>query len=130
MNGFRRYISVLTSFLSEKQPEILLFLLYTYPIFKFSSEESKAHLNSINKDSILAKQNLSMSATLDISGFHECQQISICGAMSKRVTLIWGPPGTGKTHVVCKIVGLLCQQICNKSQQGGVLVTARSNVTV
>ena len=128
VRDFRRTISALTTLLSEKQPEVLPFLLYTHPIIKFFSEDSKPHLNSISKDLQLAKQNV--SATLDISGFNECQQMAIHGAMSQRVTLIQGPPGTGKTHVACKIVGLLCQQIHDKPQQGVVLVTAGSNVAV
>jgi len=59
--------------------------------------------------------------------FNPSQQRAINAALRQRVTLIHGPPGTGKTVLACKIVHLFCNQLCNKEY---ILVTAETNMAV
>ena len=65
------------------------------------------------------------------SQFNPSQQRAIDAALSHRLTLIHGPPGTGKTHVACEIV----RQVCLRSKEKGgrqspVLVAAETNMAV
>ena len=56
--------------------------------------------------------------------FNQSQQQAIAAALIQRLTLIHGPPGTGKTHVACEIVR---RKLEKKSP---VLVVAETNMAV
>ena len=62
------------------------------------------------------------------SSFNESQQKAIDAALAKHITLIHGPPGTGKTHVATEIVVRVCQKY--SSGKNKVLVTAETNMAV
>ncbi|XP_065888943.1 uncharacterized protein [Dysidea avara] len=59
--------------------------------------------------------------------FNASQQRAIDAALTQRVTLIHGPPGTGKTVLACEIVRLICDRLCSKEC---ILVTAETNMAV
>ena len=64
--------------------------------------------------------------------FNISQQKAIDASLRRRLTLIHGPPGTGKTHVACEIVRQVCQRR-NDSVEGRnspVLVAAETNMAV
>ena len=54
------------------------------------------------------------------------QQKAVCSSLKQRLTLIHGPPGTGKTHVACGIV----QQQLSRDKHNSVLVLAETNLAV
>lgn len=56
--------------------------------------------------------------------FNCSQELAIKAAFTQRLTLIHGPPGTGKTRVACEIIRRLCQQQCVKN----VLAVAETNM--
>ena len=55
------------------------------------------------------------------------QQRAICASLEQRLTLIHGPPGTGKTHVACEIVQ---QRLIRDSEHNPILVVAETNLAV
>lgn len=59
--------------------------------------------------------------------FNHSQQQAISAALKRRLTLIHGPPGTGKTHVACEIVCRLCRQL---KEDIHILVAAETNMAV
>ena len=61
--------------------------------------------------------------------FNESQWKAIEAAFSQQVTLIHGPPGTGKTHVACEIVQRVCRQKYSNNR-AKVLVAAETNMAV
>ena len=63
------------------------------------------------------------------SKFNISQQRAIDASLAQRLTLIHGPPGTGKTEVACEIVRRICQRV-NKQKNTAVLVTAETNMAV
>lgn len=62
----------------------------------------------------------------DSDRFNASQKQAIKAALTQRLTLIHGPPGTGKTYVACEIV---CCQLA-QSKECSVLVTAETNMAV
>ena len=61
-----------------------------------------------------------------VSGYppNECQMDAIRHSLSKEVTFIWGPPGTGKTRTLTVIL----QQLFSKGKR--VLLTSHTNLAV
>ena len=55
------------------------------------------------------------------------QQKAVCASLEQRLTLIHGPPGTGKTHVACEIVQ---QQLIRDREHNSILVVAETNLAV
>ena len=55
------------------------------------------------------------------------QQRAVCASLEQRLTLIHGPPGTGKTHVACEIVQ---QCLIRDSEHNPILVVAETNLAV
>ena len=63
--------------------------------------------------------------------FNASQQAAITAALTQRLTLIHGPPGTGKTSVACEIVCRVLKQLERKDgNKEYVLVTAETNMAV
>lgn len=65
---------------------------------------------------------------IDLSYFNDNQQRAIKASLNSRLTLIHGPPGTGKTHVACEVVRLRCKK--RTSSDPPVLVSAETNMAV
>ena len=62
---------------------------------------------------------------------NESQQKAVDAAVSQHITLIHGPPGTGKTHTASEIVHRVCQNgFSRKTCKGKVLVAAETNMAV
>ena len=67
-----------------------------------------------------------MDFTTTDPDFNQSQQQAIAAALKQRLTLIHGPPGTGKTHVACEIVRHKLQG----EEKSPVLVAAETNMAV
>ena len=61
-----------------------------------------------------------------ITPLNSSQQKAVCASLKQRLTLIHGPPGTGKTHVACEIV----QQQLLRDEHNSILVLAETNLAV
>ncbi len=61
--------------------------------------------------------------------FNSSQQRAIEASLNHRLTLIHGPPGTGKTEVACEIVRQVCQRV-DVGKSTRVLVAAETNMAV
>ncbi len=72
----------------------------------------------------LINEGPKLSTTNPISSIPKGQEAAISRAATEDITLIWGPPGTGKTYTMAKIALDAIKQ--NKS----VLVVSHSNVSV
>ena len=57
------------------------------------------------------------------AAINKCQQLAINAALTNWVTLIHGPPGTGKTMVACEIL----QQAASLEFKGSILAAAETN---
>ena len=57
---------------------------------------------------------------------YPCQQLAVLSALFCPVTLVLGPPGTGKTETVGWILLVLWENLCRRRKQQ-ILVTAHSN---
>ena len=64
----------------------------------------------------------------DRPNFNQSQENAIFTAISQRLTLIHGPPGTGKTFVAAEIVHQMCHM--DKDQNFKILVAAETNNAV
>jgi hypothetical protein len=69
---------------------------------------------------------LSINENCDADQFNLTQRQAICSALKQKITLIHGPPGTGKTHVACAIVQ--CVLLCNPTIK--ILIAAETNMAV
>jgi hypothetical protein len=69
-------------------------------------------------DASSADSSLPLSSVLEISDFTTSQREAVASMMSSQITVMEGPPGTGKSHVVAGAA--LNQQFCGRS----VLVSA------
>lgn len=79
-----------------------------------------------NADDMLFQETAHFPASFPLNASQRC---AISAALGQRLTLIHGPPGTGKTHVACEIV----RRVCDKFQAGSnkcVLVAAETNMAV
>ena len=66
--------------------------------------------------------------------FNSSQQQAITASLSQRLTLIHGPPGTGKTRVACEIIRCMCQSrsapVQRSAEKNRVLAVAETNMAV
>ena len=67
-----------------------------------------------------------MDCTTTDPDFNQSQQQAIAAALKRKLTLIHGPPGTGKTHVACEIV----RRKLEGKEKSPVLVVAETNMAV
>lgn len=61
---------------------------------------------------------------LDISGLDDAQLHAVDQCLNQDITFLWGPPGTGKTHTLCRLMAI--------AALGGqkIIATAIANVAV
>ena len=76
-------------------------------------------------------QNESLKLSSQSSNLDQSQRAAISEIASKRLSLIWGPPGTGKTTTLATALYELCE-LFNKTQKNPVriLVTAHTWVAI
>ena len=72
----------------------------------------------------LHKETIPHSCIETPSSSSSCQEQAINAACCKRLTIIHGPPGTGKTHVACEIIGRIGKT------RAKVLAAAETNMAV
>ena len=63
-----------------------------------------------------------------LTPLNKSQEAAVYASLKQRLTLVHGPPGTGKTHVACEIVRQLLSREEDKSRP--ILVVAETNVAV
>ena len=74
-----------------------------------------------------ADSNSSESQSVtDPAPLNSSQQNAVCASLKQRLTLIHGPPGTGKTHVACEIV----RQQLAQDKHNPILIAAETNLAV
>ncbi len=83
--------------------------------------ECKAH-----KDNGILSTTVGKIGELDLEQVNKDQEEAVKGALYRTISLIHGPPGTGKTHVACKII----QQYLAAASRCPILVTAETNLAV
>ncbi|XP_050055376.1 uncharacterized protein LOC114120381 isoform X1 [Aphis gossypii] len=93
--------------------------LITPQLHNFSIDSSKANLKNYNINSLLLnnsqKEAVKMATT-------------ICNSVEPNVGLIIGPPGTGKTNVICNIIlTLMSNKLIKTATKPKLLVCAPSN---
>ena len=124
---FMRTMSVLKSLLKKKVTGLLQILLCTHRVF--SKNNSTGLPDDLNKDCQPPERVADLSTQLEKRGLNPSQQLAVQGALTEKVTLIQGPPGSGKTYIACEIVAILCQWLATDAENR-ILVTARTNVAV
>ena len=91
-------------------------------------EKLNGRLRSINESNVIAKKLLIEGPKLALSGalssIARGQDAAIHHAITSPITVIWGPPGTGKTYTMAKIAQHFLQQEKN------ILIVSHSNVSV
>ena len=89
--------------------------------------------DSVPKVSLQPVDDISMqhdpAIHADISLLNPSQKKAAQAALTQRLTLIHGPPGTGKTYIACEIVNCVLKQI-SKAEGTSILVTAETNMAV
>lgn len=127
-------------------------LIYLYNLFFFikatsvlKSFTSRSFLNESKiKSAIIASNNKELNSLLNSmkissQSVYECnhdsliklsesQRIAVDEALSHEISLILGPPGTGKTTTACEIIK--CWLKMNDKSEGKILVCADSNTGV
>ena len=87
-----------------------------------SENASQTNIAADSTTYTTVKQSIIQPAT----PLNSSQQKAVSAALTQRLTLIHGPPGTGKTHVACEIV----QQQLIRDGQNPILVVAQTNLAV
>ncbi|MDM8537348.1 AAA domain-containing protein [Desulfobacterales bacterium HSG17] len=81
-----------------------------------------------------AKKKKSGKAAIDIAekfaGFTKSQSFAFSQCMEKCLTLIWGPPGTGKTHFLAKAVLCLARTRKQENRQMKIAITAFTHAAI
>ena len=131
---FTRAMKALGTLLDEqtRSTELIPLLVHpdAFPLSSCSSSETVPEADRVQSPMTSTPNTVqASSACTDEELFNPSQQSAIAAALKQRLTLIHGPPGTGKTHVACEIVRRICYQSTQK-QCPSVLVTAETNMAV
>lgn len=86
---------------------------------RFSAHFQQSQLNASSVKSLLNK-----------SGFTKSQAAATRHLVSNRLTLVWGPPGTGKTHFLAKAICFLIRSKKQVVKQLRILVTAFTHAAI
>ena len=97
----------------------------TEPKLSSTSASSKSCSNS----TVSCTASLDSHSQGNISLLNHSQLQAVEAAISHQLTLIHGPPGTGKTFVACSVVQRICSHGLLKSGEA-ILVTAETNMVV
>ena len=134
--SFKRCIKAIKNIFSEKlcSTQLLPFLVHpqqcltdsmsSNPTVKSTEERSGVETTSTQQEGMAS----SVSKHKSHLKFNESQQKAIDAAISQKITLIHGPPGTGKTHTATEIVHRVYQKYL--SCKSKVLVAAETNMAV
>lgn len=91
-------------------------------------ENLNKRLHLINKQNKIALKLMNEGPTLAYNGslseIQKGQDSAISHALKEPITVIWGPPGTGKTYTMAKLAGEYVKQ--GKS----ILIVSHSNISV
>ena len=112
---------------SSKCATLLSLLIQTHKLVSPHLETEAIPVHPQHKlatdDTSLPKEKLSHESHLSLN---LNQQKAVFAALSQRLTMIHGPPGTGKTHVACEIA----QQQLYRDGENPILVVAETNMAV
>ncbi|XP_029342064.1 uncharacterized ATP-dependent helicase C29A10.10c [Acyrthosiphon pisum] len=93
--------------------------LITPQFHNYSIDSSKANLKNYNINSLLLNNSQKEAVKM---------AVTICNAVEPNVGLIIGPPGTGKTNVICNIIlSLMSKQLAKTKTKPKLLICAPSN---
>ncbi|XP_060868332.1 uncharacterized protein LOC132943378 isoform X3 [Metopolophium dirhodum] len=93
--------------------------LITPQLHNYSIDSSKANSKNYNINSLLLNNSQKEAVKM---------AVTICNAVEPNVGLIIGPPGTGKTNVICNIIlSLMSKQLTKTTTKPKLLICAPSN---
>ncbi len=75
-------------------------------------------------------KNSALKAAKKYAGFTKSQGRAFRQFMSNRLTLVWGPPGTGKTHFLAKAVLCMAEACKQENRQLRVAITAFTHAAI
>lgn len=120
--GFR----IVTLLLDDLGPSVLSAYITVEPWKLLTSLADK--LKSISKNDYIAAKLLNegpkLSERKPLSTISTGQDTAIQRAFNEDITIVWGPPGTGKTHTMAEIA------INNLIKNKTVLIVSHSNISV
>jgi len=90
--------------------------------------------NKLDQDSIKGEAALALDKYRALEGLNGSQRLAVQGAASNRLTLVQGPPGSGKTAVAIRILQHWARLSSSSVAKGGdpspILATSDSNIAV
>ena len=125
VTSFNRSLKALTTLRENPSCTALLPLL----VHSRSMMNTKAADNSRTSEPKTTDEPAASTEQFSVqpmSLLNSSQQEAVSAALKQRLTLIHGPPGTGKTHVACEIV----QQRLARDKENPLLVVAETNLAV
>ena len=139
--AFKRCIKAIKKIFSEKlsSTQLLPFLVQPHQCLtdsmssnidataKSTQQRSGVETTSTQQEEMASSVSKHKSHS-KLCSFNESQQRAIDAAISQKITLIHGPPGTGKTHTATEIVRRVYQKYL--SSKSKVLVAAETNMAV
>ena len=128
VTAFKRSLNALQRLFYEKISSTQLLPLLVYP--QVCTEDRRSNFNSEHFAQSQPIEGACQSPRItEWSTFNESQRSAINASLTQDITLIHGPPGTGKTHVASEIV-LRAVQLEYSTTKGKVLVAAETNMAV
>jgi len=110
--GARRvfeYLEEVAGYISVKTQDDTAILLKQYERVNYIDDETVAAVY-LNPERYKSESDLDSTAPIFPFGCNESQYIAVTNALSNRVSVIEGPPGTGKTQTILNIIANLVLQ--------------------